>query len=127
NEIADSSGQEITVKEVYEAFIAEYIARETPLQVRDFHARRETDNGKTVNCTAEITLDGKEKTLQGRGNGPIAAFVDSLTREKIPPFEIQSYFEHSLGKGTDSRAVSYIEIKTAEGETAYGAGIDTNI
>ncbi|HLS28053.1 MAG TPA: 2-isopropylmalate synthase [Opitutales bacterium] len=127
NEVADRSGKEITLPEVYDAFVAEYIDRDTPLSVQDFHARRETENGQIVNCDARITLNGQEKELRGRGNGPIAAFVDALTREKIPPFEVQSYSEHSLGKGADSQAVSYIEIKTEDGRLTYGAGIDTNI
>ncbi len=38
-----------------------------------------------------------------------------------------SYAEHSLGKGSEARAVSYIQIKTDRGQTLFGAGIDTNI
>ena len=45
----------------------------------------------------------------------------------LPKFEVLSYAEHSLGKGSEARAVSYIQIKTERGHTLYGAGIDTNI
>ena len=38
-----------------------------------------------------------------------------------------SYVEHSLGKGSEGRAVSYIQIKTGRGHALFGAGIDTNI
>jgi 2-isopropylmalate synthase len=37
------------------------------------------------------------------------------------------YSEHSLGKGAEARAVSYIQIKSGHSVTYFGAGIDTNI
>jgi 2-isopropylmalate synthase len=40
---------------------------------------------------------------------------------------VQSYNEHSLGSGAEARAVSYIQIKLADGRTLFGAGVDTNI
>lgn len=127
NDIADRSGGEITVDGVYEAFQKEYIERNTPLSVHDFTARRCSADGKTIDCTVEAEFHGKSKSLQGRGNGPIAAFVQALAPENLPSFEILSYSEHSLGRGADSQAVSYIEIKTERGLRLYGAGIDTNI
>ena len=45
----------------------------------------------------------------------------------MPPFELLSYSEHSLGRGAEARAVSYIQIKTGRGLTFFGSGIDTNI
>ena len=57
----------------------------------------------------------------------IDAFVRALGSTSLPKFEVQSYSEHSLGKGSEARAVSYIQIKTARNVTLYGAGIDTNI
>ena len=44
------------------------------------------------------------------------------------PTELLSYSEHSLGRGADSQAVSYIQLKNkSSGARCYGAGIDTNI
>ncbi len=129
NDIADRTGKEITVPEVYDAFVSEYIDQKEPLEVHEYSARHGSGkNGeKIVRCTASVTLNGERKSIEGEGNGPIAAFVDALGRNASPKFEILSYAEHSLGKGTDSRAVSYIEIKTDTNHVAYGAGIDTNI
>ena len=45
----------------------------------------------------------------------------------MKPFEVMFYSEHSLGKGADSRAVAYIQVRTSAGFTGFGAGIDTNI
>lgn len=129
NDFCDRTGQEITVPEVYEIFSNEFIERTEPLRLHDYTARPNgaEEGEKVVDCVATISLNGTRKKIEGRGNGPIAAFVQALSREDLPTFEILSYSEHSLGRGADSRAVSYIEIKTADGRTAYGAGIDTNI
>jgi 2-isopropylmalate synthase len=45
----------------------------------------------------------------------------------VPKFELLFYSEHSLGKGAEARAVSYIQIKIRARHTLFGAGIDTNI
>jgi len=63
----------------------------------------------------------------GNGNGPIDAFTRALAATTLPKFEVLSYAEHSLGKGSEAQAVSYIQIKTERGQTLFGAGIDTNI
>jgi 2-isopropylmalate synthase len=76
---------------------------------------------------ATVLLDGTTHKLTAEGNGPIDAFVHALGAISLPKFEVLSYSEHSLGKGSEARAVSYIQIKTERGQTLFGAGIDTNI
>lgn len=127
NDYCDRSGKEISVSEVYEQFVSQYIDRVDPLCVEDYTARRRSEGEQVVDGVATVRLNGESKTIRGSGNGPIAAFVEALSREELPKFEIVSYAEHSLGRGADSRAVSYIEIKTADERTFFGAGIDTHI
>ena len=85
------------------------------------------ERDSAVTCEARLTLDGQAHALTATGNGPIDAFVRALGSTVLPKFEVLSYSEHSLGKGAEARAVSYIQIKTARGHTLFGAGIDTNI
>ena len=77
-----------------------------------------TERDSTVKCEASLTLDGVAHKLTGAGNGPIDAFVRSLGATSLPKFEVLSYSEHSLGKGSEARAVSYIQIKTDRGPHA---------
>ena len=71
-------------------------------------------------------LDPAQK-VSGSGNGPIASFADALSRTALPAFTIQNYSEHSLGAGADARAVSYIEIRPADGRPTHGVGPATNL
>ncbi len=125
NAIADKTGEEITPAGVYECFKNEYIRNREPLDVVEYRAERLDDD--TVEGWAVVKHEGKELNLRGTGNGPIAAFVDSVASIGYSDFELLSYSEHSLAKGARSEAVSYIELKAPSGASCFGAGIDTNI
>ena len=124
NDLADERKTEITPKEIYEAFLKEYIAREHPVKLEHF---RTTERDSQVKCEASIKFEGRTHKLTGTGNGPIDAFVNALGAAGLPPFKLLSYSEHSLGKGAEARAASYIQVKTPRGLAYFGAGIDTNI
>jgi 2-isopropylmalate synthase len=124
NDLADAKGTELTTADIHAAFLREYIERVEPVALEHF---KTTERDSAVTCEASITLNGKRHALTASGNGPIDAFVRALSTTTLPKFEVLSYSEHSLGKGAEARAVSYIQIKTERGQTLFGAGIDTNI
>ncbi|MBI5767468.1 MAG: 2-isopropylmalate synthase [Verrucomicrobia bacterium] len=124
NDVADAKGTELTSAEVHEVFQQEYLTRTAPIVLQHF---KTTERDSSVKCEAALTIDGAAHKLTGTGNGPIDAFVHALGHTSLPKFEVLSYSEHSLGKGSEARAVSYIQVKTERGHTLFGAGIDTNI
>ena len=124
NDIADAKGTELTPAEINEAFQAEYLARTAPVALKQFKA---SEHDGIVHAKASLTVDGQLHALAGTGNGPIDAFVNALASASIPKFDVISYSEHSLGRGAEARAVSYIQVKTDRGRVLFGAGIDTNI
>jgi 2-isopropylmalate synthase len=124
NELADTRGTELTPADVHEVFRQEYLERRAPLALQHF---KTTERDSDVTCAAALVIDGVVRELTGQGNGPIDAFTRALAATTLPRFEVLSYAEHSLGKGSEARAVSYIQIKTDRGQTLFGAGIDTNI
>ena len=124
NDVADAKGTELTPAEIHQVFRREYLERTTPVVLQHF---KTTERDSAVKCEATLTIDGQAHTLTGEGNGPIDAFSRALGSTGLPKFEVLSYAEHSLGKGSEARAVSYIQIKTERGQALYGAGIDTNI
>jgi 2-isopropylmalate synthase len=124
NDLADERKTEITAQEIHAAFLQEYIVREHPVKLEHF---RTTERDSQVRCEAAIKFEGRTHKLSGTGNGPIDAFVSALGIAGVPPFELLSYSEHSLGRGAEARAVAYIQIKTGRGLTFFGSGIDTNI
>ncbi|MES2693981.1 MAG: alpha-isopropylmalate synthase regulatory domain-containing protein, partial [Verrucomicrobiota bacterium] len=124
NDFADKQGTELTPEQIHEVFRREYIDRPAPIVLQHF---KTTERDSMVKCEATLTIDGQAHTLTGDGNGPIDAFARALGSTSLPKFEVLSYSEHSLGKGSEARAVSYIQVKTERGQALFGAGIDTNI
>ncbi|MGH7997168.1 MAG: 2-isopropylmalate synthase [Opitutaceae bacterium] len=124
NDLADTKGTELSPPEIREAFAREYLERSSPVALRQFHA---ADRDGAVRCSASVSIGGRDREIGGTGNGPIDAFVSALRDTALPGFEVVSYAEHSLGRGAEARAVSYIQIRTARGDAYFGAGVDTNI
>jgi 2-isopropylmalate synthase len=126
NRIADKTGDEITPEGVYACFKSEYVDNVQPLEILKFRSERIDD--KHVEVWAVVNHAGAKKNLRGRGNGPVAAFFNALEDVDVSNFELLSYNEHSLGRGADSMAVSYIQLRDkGTSVRCFGAGIDTNI
>jgi 2-isopropylmalate synthase len=126
NDLADQRGTELSTDEIHAVFRREYLDRAEPVALREF---RTTERGAQVTCEAGLVVRGITVLVRGTGNGPIDAFVRGLAQAGagLPTLDVLSYSEHSLGAGAQARAVSYIQIKLADGRALFGAGVDTNI
>ncbi|HVU07240.1 MAG TPA: 2-isopropylmalate synthase [Verrucomicrobiae bacterium] len=124
NDEVDKLGREVSGKELKQMFWREYVERHSPWQLKSFET--ESKDG-IVKCRAKLLRDGKAVDFSGEGNGPLAALVHGFSQVGVPKFEITSYSEHALSSGEGAAAIAYIQIKTADGKTRWGAGVDTNI
>ena len=124
NDAVDRLGREVSGAELKAMFWKEYVERNMPWQLKGFET--ESKNG-VVKCHAKLLRDDKPAKFSGEGNGPLAALVHGFTTAGVPRFEISNYSEHALSSGEGAAAISYIQIKTADGKTRWGAGVDTNI
>jgi 2-isopropylmalate synthase len=124
NDAVDKLGREVSGAELKAMFWQEYIERTTPWQLKGFETQ--SRNG-TVKCRARLLREGKPVEFAGEGNGPLAALVHAFTSAGVPKFEIANYSEHALSSGEEAAAISYIQVKHADGKTRWGAGVDTNI
>ncbi|MGB8168143.1 MAG: 2-isopropylmalate synthase, partial [Chthoniobacteraceae bacterium] len=124
NDAVDTLGREVTATELKAMFWKEYVDRFEPWELVHFHA----DGVDGVfQCRASVRRAGADLKLTGEGNGPIAAFVHALLAAGAPKIEVSNFKQHALSSGTDSSAISYIQIKQPDGSARWGAGVDTNI
>ena len=72
-----------------------------------------------------LTDRGEDKTLDGTGNGPIAAFCDALGQYGVD-VRVLDYVEHAMSSGGDAAAASYLECAVG-GRVLWGVGIDPSI
>jgi 2-isopropylmalate synthase len=124
NDAVDTLGREVSGAELKAMFWKEYVERRSPWQLSGFET--ESKDG-VVKGRAKLSRDGQPLEVSGEGNGPLAALVHGLTQAGVPRFEITNYSEHALGSGEEAAAIAYIQIKTADGQVRWGAGVDTNI
>jgi len=84
-------------------------------------------NAEGTSVVAQVLVDGAHRTIDGKGNGPIDAFIDALSRELGISFEIHDYTEHALSAGSGATAVAYVEATDPDGATWWGVGLDSSI
>jgi len=125
NDLADRTGKEITAEQVRDCFYREFIDAREPLDLVSFRSERLDDD--KVEAWATVRYNGESRRLGGEGNGPIDAFFRGLEELGFKGYELLSYSEHSLGRGADSKAISYIQLQGPDGSIRYGAGVDPNI
>jgi 2-isopropylmalate synthase len=128
-EITDASGKEISPEEIWTAFDWTYLNPETPLELLEHQTvdHRHVGKADATELHATVRVDGYERTISGRGNGPIAAFVDALARDCGITLRIVDYVEHAVGAGSDATAAAYVEAADGAGTVAWGVGLDPNI
>lgn len=123
-DISETTGREVSPEAIFDAFEKEYLQPASPLKFISCHV---AENEASADVRAIVMIDGVEKEIYGTGNGPIDAFANALKRGLNMSFNLVSYSEHSLEKGSDSKAVAYIQIEECESKNYFGAGVDTNI
>jgi 2-isopropylmalate synthase len=125
NDEVDKLGREVSGAELKAMFWKEYVERVSPWRLGNF--RTYSENGQ-VNCQGTLYFKDVQTGINGNGNGPLAALVNGICQlPNAPRFEISNYSEHALSSGETAAAIAYIQIKTADGKSRWGAGVDTNI
>ena len=120
--------RELTSKELYKVFEDNYINHKKKYDLLEHKLYDE--NGDKVTFTGTIRMDnieGHDIAITGTGNGPIDAFFNALKGVGINNYDFMSYSQHAISSGSDSKAVSYIQLKTPRGNDIFGVGIDHNV
>ncbi|TFH47988.1 MAG: 2-isopropylmalate synthase [Lysobacterales bacterium] len=125
--VTDQTSKEITAQEIWELFQKVYLDRTFPIEFLEYWSVPDTHASEMCRVSASIRFEGRERTINGKGNGPIAAFVDALKVDCGYNLAVLDYHEHAIGHGGDATAVAYVEIEGANGQSIYGVGIHPNI
>ena len=131
-EFADSQQREISGSEVLEIFKEKWLKTKWPLNVleiteKHIEGERGVEGTEHVQANAVIEWNGKRVVVSGTGNGPLDAFVTALKRTTAPLFNITAFHEHSIGTGSDTQAMAYVQLTFEDGHTAWGAGKSSNV
>jgi 2-isopropylmalate synthase len=126
-QLTDEAGGEMTGGQIWAAFEDEYLpnAADPWGRFRLQGTRQDSAVDGQDHLVIDL-MDGTERlSLEGRGNGPIAAFVAALSGVGVD-VRVLDYAEHALGTGADTSAAAYLECAVGE-RVLWGVGIDHNI
>jgi 2-isopropylmalate synthase len=121
--LAETEGGEVTPEQIWGAFQAEYLAPSGPLELVGYRSEEGSDEVQSLE--ARVRLDGEERLLEGRGNGPIDAFVHALQGLGVD-LRVLDYHEHAVTAGEDASAACYIEAAVGD-RVLWGVGVHPSI
>ena len=120
--ITEDSGTEISPRDMWQAFERQYLRGDWELEAHEV-----ISDGGDTRITAQLAVRGQTRMVTGKGNGPIAAFVDALRVGLGVDVDVVDYAEHALGQGADAGAVAYVETVDGAGTPRWGVGVHSNI
>jgi 2-isopropylmalate synthase len=124
--VTDDQGGEVSPAELWQIFSDEYLPAGEPwgrLKIQGI--RQSSDGAGADHLSVDLSDGGASVTLDGHGNGPIAAFVAALAGLDVD-VRVLDYAEHAMSSGGDAAAAAYVECAVGE-RVLWGVGIDTNI
>lgn len=127
--ISEKQG-EVAPKTIMAKFEEEYLNNVGPFKfLKCSVTDLDNDNPKEdTKILVRFEYKGEEKLLEGKGNGPIDSLKKALSNASIVDTSIIDYTEHSLGKGSEAMAASYVQMKRNDnGKETFGVGVNSNI
>ncbi|MET0789331.1 MAG: 2-isopropylmalate synthase [Cellulomonas sp.] len=127
----DQHGTEVTADELWHIFNDEYLPVEpgSPFAPWGRFSLRGTRGTSVEDGPDTLEVDlvdrGVRRTLEGSGNGPVAAFVAAMKTLGVD-VAVLDYAEHALSSGGDATAAAYVECAIGD-EILWGVGIDPSI
>lgn len=120
--VSDREHKELSPAWIYEIFEENYVKYNPVFTISECHFKQE--NG----ITASVTISSKEGevVIEESGNGRLDAVSKAIKKYFGISYELTTYEEHSLTKGSSSKAVAYVGI-TRNNEISWGVGIDEDI
>ncbi|MCB1741507.1 MAG: 2-isopropylmalate synthase [Gammaproteobacteria bacterium] len=127
--VTDSTSKIITSEEIWRLFNEAYLQRRSPYELIEHWSLPESGSSGSRRITATVKVNGKERTINGRGNGPIASFVDAIANDFGIKLKVLGFSEHAIGDGADATAIAYVKA-VIDGQppasATYGISMDPN-
>ena len=119
----DALGTEFTADDLWKIFRKEF-----GMDVSQAPQYRLVEEDGAVTLNAKLQWNGEERMLEGKGTGPIDAFVQALSQATGHTVRVMNYSEHAVGEGANAQAVAYVEVRVDDSQkTVFGVGMDANI
>ncbi|MBF0284549.1 MAG: 2-isopropylmalate synthase [Magnetococcales bacterium] len=119
---SEAVGGELPPGAVGDLFSRLYFHPPGPFALNGFHL---LEGPEGVILRADLTRQGEPWSVEGRGNGPIDAFLDALSL----PWRVSGFEERAIESGNDARAAAFVRLERDGNPCAacWGAGVGESI
>lgn len=128
--ISDKAHKELSPSEICEIFENEFVNFKALFAIDDFcFCQNDEDAEYKFGVRLKMLPNMprlKHTHINGSGNGRLDSVASALREYLGIAFDILDYSEHSLNQGSNSSAVSYVQIES-NGKKCFGVGIDSDI
>lgn len=121
--VSDRAHKELTPEWVYNIFEEKYVNCRGVFTIVDCNFKKE---GEGILAETTLCHTGENRTISASGNGRLDAVSNAIQQYFGISYELSFYEEHSLTKGSSSKACAYVGI-ICKGERYWGVGIDEDI
>ena len=121
-DVSDKAHKELTPDLIYRIFEDHYINAKPVFTVDECHFQQEDG----IIAEASIHHNNNTFKITGVGNGRLDAVSNAIKHYFDISYELSFYEEHSLTKGSSSRAVAYVGV-VCNKKRYWGVGIDADI
>ena len=121
-DVSDKAHKELSPDWVYHIFEDNYINAKSIFTVDECHFKQEDG----IVAEATIHHKGNNRLITGVGHGRLDAVSNAIKHYFDVSYELAFYEEHSLTKGSSSRAVAYVGV-ICNKKRYWGVGIDADI
>lgn len=124
--VMDATGKELTAQDILALLEKEYGVKTVAAPEHLVIEETGGASGKSFNIKADVRIAGRNHQVEGKGTGPIDAFVAGLNAATGHAVRVLDYHEHAIGSGASAQAVAYLELRIND-QTLFGIGMDGNI
>lgn len=120
--VSDKAHKELTPEWVYQIFTDNYVNAKTVFSIDECHFHQ----ADGIIADATIHQGKEESVVTASGNGRLDAVSNAIKQYFNISYELRYYEEHSLTRGSSSKAVAYVGVVSRD-RTFWGVGIDADI
>ncbi|MBN1892812.1 MAG: 2-isopropylmalate synthase [Clostridiales bacterium] len=124
-DVSDKKHCELKPKEIFDLFDEIYVNVKIPYELSGYREDSLDENHAVVE--AKLKTENETITVKGSGNGLLDAFCNGIEKFLGMKFSITMYQEHAMESGSDSAAITYVEITDDRDDKHLGAGISSSV
>ena len=122
---SETRHSDLMPQELFELFDDVYVNVMTPYNMIGY--REESLGDKKAHVNVKLKYADEIVEVNGDGIGLLDAFCNGIEKTLQIKLSIRMYNEHAIQSGSDSAAITYVQIADKDGQMHLGAGISSSV